>query len=70
MTAEGETLILKKIFSRDSFDKKMANKAGEWFLLTTKFYKNTNYTDILAPKKRNPEGKAAIQLEGTAANKQ
>ena len=39
---------------------KMANNGREGFLLTIKFYKNKNYTALLAAKKRNPEGKADV----------
>ena len=46
------------------------NNGDEGFLLTTKFYKSTNDTALLIPKKLNPEGKAAIEPEGVATNKQ
>ena len=46
------------------FDEKMANKSGEGFLLNTKFYKRANDAALLAPQKRNPEGKKATRLEG------
>ena len=48
----------------------MANKSDELFLLTTKFYKSTNYTAILVPNNRNLEEKAAVQPEETALKKQ
>ena len=70
VTSEGETLILKKNTADIHFDKKMENKAGKKFLLTTKFYKSANDAALLAPQKRKPEGKAAIQPEGTATKKQ
>ena len=43
----------------------MANK-----YLTTNFYKRSNNAALLAPEKRNPEGKAYIQTEWTAVKKQ
>ena len=52
------------------FDKKMANKSREVFLLTTKFYKITNNTALLAPEKWNPEGKESIHPEGKAIKNQ
>ena len=69
LTPEGETLILKKKSTNIRFDKKIANKASEGFILTTKFYKSANYAALLAPDKRNPEGKTDIQPEGIAVNK-
>ena len=63
------SLILKKISAEIRFDKKMVNKSGKGFLLTTKFYKSTNNSDILAPEKWNPEGKVSIQMEGAAVKK-
>ena len=53
-----------------SFDKKMANKAREGFILTTKFHNSANYSDLLDPEKQNLEFKAYIQPEGTAVKKQ
>ena len=47
----------------------MANKVGVGFLLTTKFYKSANNTNVLDPVKRKPEGKGSIQPEGTAIKK-
>ena len=47
ITQEGEKLILKKNSIEIIFGKKMANKAGEGFILTAKFYKSTNYAAIL-----------------------
>ena len=69
MASEGETPIIKKKSTEISFDKKMANKAGEGFILTTNFYKSTNDAALLDLKKRNMEGMAAIHMEGMAANK-
>ena len=60
--SEGETLLIKKKSTDISFDKKMANKSGKVFTLTTKFYKSAKYAAILYPKKQKPEGKASIQL--------
>ena len=37
VTSEGEIQILRKNSTEVCFDKKMANKVGEGFLLTTKF---------------------------------
>ena len=48
----------------------MAYKAREGFLLTTKLYKSTNYTSLLTPEKKNLEGKAVLQPEGTSIKKQ
>ena len=48
----------------------MAVNCGDGFILATKFYNSLNDTDVLAPKKRKPEGKASIQLEGTDVKKQ
>ena len=48
----------------------MAKHGGKGFLLTTKIYKSTNISAILAPNNRNPEGKAAPHLEATAYKKQ
>ena len=67
--SEGETLLLRKNSTGIRFDKKMANKAGEGFLPTTKFYKSANNADLLAPKKWNSEGKASIHPEGMATKK-
>ena len=52
---EGTTLILKKNSTKIRFDAKMANKYGEGFILTTKFYKRINDAVILAPDKQKPE---------------
>ena len=52
------------------FDKKMANKAGEGFILTTKLYNSANDAALLAPKNLNPEGKEVVQLKVTSINKQ
>ena len=60
LTSEGETLILKKISTVIVFDKKVANKSGKGFLLTTKFYKIAYDADLLAPKKQKPVGEAYI----------
>ena len=70
LTSEGKTLILKKKPTKICFDKKMAKKSGIGYLLTTEFCKSANDASILDPKKRNPEGKAYIQPEGTAVKKQ
>ena len=48
----------------------MENKACDGLLLTSKFYKKTKNTSILDNKKRNTEGKASIQPEGTVTKKQ
>ena len=48
----------------------MANNGGEWFLLTTKFYKSSNDTALLASEKWDPEGKASVNSEGAAVKKQ
>ena len=69
LTSEDETLILKKKSTKIRFNKKMANKVGVGFLLTTKFYKSANNTNVLDPVKRKPEGKGSIQPEGTAIKK-
>ena len=37
---------------------------GEGNILTAKFYNSTHYSDILEPKKREPEKKAVVQPEG------
>ena len=47
--SESETLILKKIFTEIRFDKKMANKSGKGFILTTRFYKSANDATVLYP---------------------
>ena len=52
--SEGETLIHKKNSTEINFDKKMASNGGEVFLLTNKFYKNTNNAALLFPNKYNP----------------
>ena len=70
VTPLGKTLILRKHFTDIRFDKKMASKAGEGFLLTTNFYNSANYASLLDPKKRNLEGKAYIQPKGAAIKKQ
>ena len=69
VTSEGESLILLKP-TVIGFDKKMANKAGEGFKLTTKFYNISNNSAILTPKKQKREGKAFIHTEAKAAKKQ
>ena len=69
MTSEGETIILKNS-TEIRFDKKMANKAGEGFLPTIKFYKSANDATFLASKKRKPEEKASIHPEGMDIKKQ
>ena len=48
----------------------MANNSNKWFILTTKFNKSTNDAALLAPYNINTEGKADIQLEGTATKRQ
>ena len=48
----------------------MANHSGEVFILTTKFYKIKNETALFSHKKRNPEGKASVHLEGTTTKNQ
>ena len=68
LTSEVETLILKKKSTKIHFDEKMANSGGEGILLTTNLYVSVCTHDLLDPKKRNPEGKAAVQPEGTAEN--
>ena len=70
MNSEGDTLILRKTLTEIFFDEKMANNGDEGFLLTIKFYKSANDAALLVPVKRNPEGKEAVQLEGTAVKKQ
>ena len=67
---EGETIIRKKNSTGICFEDKIANKDGEGFLLTTKFYKSENNADLLAPKKSNMEGKAAKKPERTVVKKQ
>ena len=46
------------------------SKYGKEFLLTAKLYKSANHAYFLAPEKRKLEDKAALQTEGTSANKQ
>ena len=46
----------------------MANNGGNGFILTTKLYKNPNGASFLYPNKRNPEGKADVNLEGMAVH--
>ena len=70
VVSEGEALILKKNSTEIRFDKKIVNNGGEGFILTTKFYNSPNDAALLVPKKQNPEGKADVQLEGTAVKKQ
>ena len=70
LTSEGETLILKKNSTEILFDKKIVNKSGKEFILTTKFHKSTNDTTLLEPNKRKTEDKTDLQLEGTAVKKQ
>ena len=70
MTSEDEALILKKILTEIRFDKKMTDKSGKGFLLTTKFFKIANYAAILVTEKRNTEEKAFVQMVGTAVKKQ
>ena len=53
--SEGETLMLKKKSTEISFEKKMADKSGKGFILTTKSYKIVNYAALLATEKRNME---------------
>ena len=69
MTTEYEALILKKNSTKIRFDKKMANKYSEEYILTTKFYNISNYATILEPKKRDLKGMASIQLEGLSIKK-
>ena len=52
--SEGKNLILDKNLTEFHFDEKIANKSGEVFLPTAKFYKITNDATLLAPNKRNP----------------
>ena len=70
VTSEGEAQILKKISTKIRSGEKMANKAGELFLLTTKLYKSANNANFLAPSKRKPYRKEAVQPIGTAVKKQ
>ena len=70
MTLEDKALKLKKNSTEIRFDKRMANKSGEGFLLTTKFYKIENYGALLDPKNRKMEDKAVVHPEGTAFEKQ
>ena len=58
--------MLKKISTKIRFDKEMAKKIGERFLLTTKLYNIAKDASILVPKNHNLEGKSAIQMEGKA----
>ena len=70
LTPEGKTPNIKKNPTEIRFDKKMVNKSGEVFLLTTKFYESTNNAAILVPKKWKPEGKSAAQLEDMSVKKE
>ena len=47
VTSKDNTLILKKNPTDIRFDKKMANKAREGFLLTEMFYKSANNAALL-----------------------
>ena len=49
VTSEGKKLLLKKFLTEIRFDEKMTYKAGQGFLLTTKFYKSANDAAILDP---------------------
>ena len=70
VTSEGDTLILKKNPTEVRFDGKMTNKYGKGFLPTTNLYKIANEASILDPEKRNPEGKADVQLDGMEVKNQ
>ena len=67
--SEGEILILQKNSAKICFDEKMVNKAGEWFLLTTKLYQSANDVVQLVPKKQNTEG-AAVKKQDNTTTKQ
>ena len=67
--SEDEALIIEKNSTEIRFDKKIVNKSGEGFLLTTNFYKRANKAAILDPNNQKPEGKAVADLEGTTVNK-
>ena len=66
--AEGETLLLKQNSTKIRFHEKMAKHGGKGFILTTRFYKSSNYATILGPYKHNLDGKISIQQEGTAVS--
>ena len=68
--SEGETLILKKIFTRICFNEKIVENDSEGFILTSNFYTSENKAAILATEKRNPEGKASVQTEWMETKKQ
>ena len=70
VTSEVEAVILRKKSTDIRFGDKMANKAGEGFLLITRFYKSANNAVLLVPNKQNAEVKAAVKPEGTVINKQ
>ena len=54
LKSEGENVILKKNSTEIRSDKKMVNKFGEGFLLTTNFHNSANKAAILVPKKQKP----------------
>ena len=68
--SEWETLIPKKNFTEICFDNKMANNGGKYFILTANFYTSAKDTALLDPKKRKPEGKSDVHMEGTEAKNQ
>ena len=47
----------------------MVNHDNKGYLLTTNFYKGKNDSTPLVPNKKNMEGKASVQPEGTKVSK-
>ena len=62
--------ILRKNSTEVCFGNKMETKSGEGFLLTTKFYKSANYSDLLVLEKWKLEWKAYLKPEGLYIKKQ
>ena len=61
--SEGKSLIQKKKSSEICIFWEIANICKNRIVLTTKLYKNPNFTAILGSEKLNLEGKAAIYTE-------
>ena len=68
VTSEEKALILEKISTGTCFYEKMVNHSGKGCILNTKLYTSANDDALLAPEKRNLEGKAAVQPKVTAVN--
>ena len=68
--SEVQALIMTKHSTRIHFDREMANKSSEGFLITTKFYKGANDNNIFSPRSRSQKVRhMCIQKEQPSINK-